>query len=485
MKKLVSVLVLLVLLVAGLWGATTYWFGIKAEQQYLALLQQASQWQQLKFVSESYTRGFYQSQARSVIEIQLPPGTGEETQAFKINLAHEILHGPFPLGTLPDGQGRLKPVMAVIETRLVPGPELQSYLAELWTQVPELASLRDVTVIYLDGEGRERFVIPAFQHTFGKEEPVAATWKGLTFQADFTADLKAISGSLHIPGAEGRGKGFELRLGEVKFTFTTQEGVSGLWLGDLAFSLANLEFTLEQETGPQSLLLRGFKADTATKASGDTLNCLVTLRTEQLKLDDTQYGPGVFELELRNLDAPTLARLQQDLKEEQAQPRRESSEAAQMKTLSRYLAILPDLLKKSPELEIRQLDFKTSMGDFSGKARLAFDGTKAGPVASPVALIAALTAQAELRIGEGLLRSVLAGMLQGDLLQEWEDEEGEAPDDEVISAVVSTKVDEQLATLVAQNLLVKENGTYAASARYEAGQITLNGRPMSFQDLIQ
>ena len=102
-----------------------------------------------------------------------------------------------------------------------------------------------------------------------------------------------------------------------------------------------------------------------------------------------------------------------------------------------------------------------------------------------MALIAALTAQAELRIGEGLLRSVLAGMLQGDLIQEWEDEEGEAPDDEVISAIVSTKVDEQLATLVAQNLLVKENGTYAASARYEAGQITLNGRPMSFQDLIQ
>ena len=58
MKKLVSILILLVLLVIGLWGGTTYWFGIKAEQQYLALLQQASQWQQLKFVNESYSSRF-------------------------------------------------------------------------------------------------------------------------------------------------------------------------------------------------------------------------------------------------------------------------------------------------------------------------------------------------------------------------------------------------------------------------------------------
>ena len=195
------------------------------------------------------------------------------------------------------------------------------------------------TVIYLDGEGRGAVRHTRFSAHFRQGGASSRHLEGT-----------ALPGRLHrrfeshfrfSPYAGGGGAWERIRAAprgsEVHLHHPKRASAACGWAIS-AFSLANLEFTLDQETGPQSLLLRGFRADTATKASGDTLNCLVTLRTEQLKLDDTQYGPGVFELELRNLDAPTLARLQQELKEEQAQPRQESSEAAQMKTLSRYLS---------------------------------------------------------------------------------------------------------------------------------------------------
>jgi uncharacterized protein YdgA (DUF945 family) len=484
-KKIVAVVVILVLAGVALWGGTTYWFGVKAEEQYRALLQQTSQWPSLKFVNESYHRGFCRSQARTVMELQLSLGPAGETQSLKIPLAQDITHGPFPLGNLPDGQSPLKPVIAIVETRLAPGTELQDRLAEIWKQVPELASLRDCTVIYLDGRGEERLVLPAFQRTFGEEQAIAVTWKGLFFQTDFAADLKAFSGSLSIPGSDVRGKELELHLGEVKSTFTSQEGISGLWLGDATFSLAGFEFTSGPETGAPSMALRDFKVSATSKASGDSISSAVTIRTEQLTLNGTQYGPGVFDVEFRNLDAPSLAKLQQALREEQGQPRPQSEEEAQLKTLAKYMEILPGLLKKSPEIEIRQFDLKTSLGDFTGKAKIAFDGTKAGAIQNLMALTTALTAQVDVKIAEGLLRSGLSGVLKGDVIAEWEELEEGAPDEEAVAEIVAARVDEQLATLTAQNLLVKEDGTYTSSARYEGGQIILNGRPLSLQELAQ
>jgi hypothetical protein len=46
-------------------------------------------------------------------------------------------------------------------------------------------------------------------------------------------------------------------------------------------------------------------------------------------------------------------------------------------------------------------------------------------------------------------------------------------------------MDEQLNALVAQNILVKGNDNYHASASYKAGAIVLNGRPLSLQNLMR
>jgi uncharacterized protein YdgA (DUF945 family) len=481
-RKLLSAIILVLFLVVGLWGGATYWFGIKTEQQYKVLLQQASQLEYLKFVNESYSRGFFEAKARTIVELQLPAGTAVENQPIQVTLAQDISHGPFPFGKPADEKGKFRPVMAIIETRIMFSPETQDRLAEFLTQVPEIASMRDYTTIYLDGSGEERLLIPAFQRTFGKEDKINVDWKGLSFQVSFRGDLKGFNGFLSAPGSAFSAKDFDFKIEGVQSAFKTHEGLSGLWLGEASFNLSRLAFTAKQEPKPQAMLIRGFSASTSSTASGDIVNSLIAIRAEELELAERHYGPGVFEMEFRNLDAASLTKLQQAVREQQTQPRQKSAEA---EMLARYTEILSGLLKKSPEIEVKQLDVKTTLGNFTGKARIAFDGTQSDSPLNLLTLAGALTAQVEFVVGERVLRDVVKEMMSAQIIADFQEMEGTAPSDTEINEIASARVDEQLETLMAQGILVEENGNYKSSASYQAGQIILNGRPLSLQDLLQ
>jgi uncharacterized protein YdgA (DUF945 family) len=484
-KKSIIIVTVLVLMVLGLWGGATYWFGLKTEERYRELLDQGSQGPYAKFLNESYSRGFLESKAQTIVEIQLPPGVAAESRSIRLILAHDIIHGPFPLSESPDGKRQFKPVMAIMKTGIVLSPETRSRLSEVYSQIPELASVQDYTVIDLDGSGEEHLLIPAFHRLVGSEDKVTVDWKGLSFLLNFTADVKGFSGSLSVPGLEVVARDFSLGIKEVKSTFNSHEGIGGLPLGEASFDLAALEFAGKKEGEPQAVVIRSFAVNTSSKASGDNINSRVTLRTDQVKVNETLYGPGVFEMEFRNLDGASLTRLQETVRDFQSQPPGQSAEATQFLMLARLGDILPDLLTKSPELEISQLDVKTTDGDFTGKARIAVDGTKLKSGLNLVTLVNAVTAQAEFKVGERLLRRVASDIMKERMIAESREQQRAAPGNKEVDAIASATIDEQLKTLEAQNILVKENGNYRAAASYKAGQIVLNDRPLSLGDLLQ
>ncbi len=486
MKKSISILILLVLLVLGLWGGTTYWFGVKTEERYRELLEEGSQGQYVKLRNESYNRGFMESQARTIVDFRPPSDVAAANPPIRLILAHDISHGPFPLRKSPDGRWHIKPVMAIWQTTIMLSPETRDRLAGFFAQIPEMPPVQDHTVIDLDGSGEEHLVIPAFQHVLGGEDKAAVDWKGLSLQGRFSADLKALSGALSAPGLEVVAKDLALRISDLKSAFRSQEGISGLSLGDVSFDLAALEFAgKDQANEPQALLIRSLALNTSSKASGDNIDSRLTVRADRVDVGETSYGPGVLAMELRNLDASSVVRLQEAARESQSQPPEQTAEATQLLMLARMGEILPALLKKSPELEITQLDVKTTDGDFSGQARIAFDGKKGGPTLNLVTLFNALEAQAEFKVGDRLLRRVASGILKERTIAESREQQRAVPGTKELDAIAAAAVDEQLKTLMAQNILVRENGNYRAAAGYKAGQIVLNGRPLSLGDLLQ
>jgi len=170
-KKLLILVVLIVFLAMGLWCGATFWYGVKTEERYYALLRQASNIQEPSLTTnESYSalRGF---QARTVLVIQPSLGTAAENPPIRITLAHDITHGPFPFHKSVEGVRQFKPLAAIIETRVVFSPETRDHLAELYAQIPELEATRDTTLIFLDGNGLERLSFLRFDEPWAGKIP--------------------------------------------------------------------------------------------------------------------------------------------------------------------------------------------------------------------------------------------------------------------------------------------------------------------------
>jgi uncharacterized protein YdgA (DUF945 family) len=483
-KRFFSIVALLLVLVLGLRVAAGYWFGLKTEERYHAFLSEASQWQYLKLVNESYNRGLFESNARTLVEIEHPDGPAGGSQPIRFTLTQAITHGPFSAST-PEGKWTFKPFMAFIETRLVLGPETQSRIAEVYSQIPELATARAYTVVHLDGGGEEHATIPPFQHTLDQEDKVTLTWKGLSLKVDFSADLKRFSGVLTAPGLGVAAKAVHLKVEEVTSSFDSQEGIGGLTLGEGSFGLGVLDLAAKPESGAPALLVRAFKARTSSKAVGDEINIQVVLNADQIKVNEDQCGPGTFEMEFRNLDATSLARLQQILKEQQKPRGGRSPEASHLAMIAALGDILPGLLGKSPELEISRLDFKTSLGDFSGKAKIAFDAKQQGPAQNLLALASAVAAHAEFTVGDRLLHHMVFSIMKEKSMEQKKESQGTPVGEQEGDVIASSEVGQQLKALTAQGILVKDNGTYRAGLTYKAGQLVLNGRPRSLQDLLR
>ena len=491
MKKAFSVVIVLLFLAAAVFAGTTFWFGMQTQQQYLDILEQTPQLGYIHLANESYDRGLLKSKARTAVKIRdlgggLGTGAGKEPEdVVGFTMIHDIRHGPLPLGESPDGERQLKPVLAIIETRIELSPETQAKLKKTFGELPEIASMQNYTTLSLGGDGETLLNIPAFHQTVEKDKKVAVEWKGLTANMAFTADLKKFTGSLNAPGLRALGDDGELEINGLACTFDSYEGIKGLFLGDASFNLARLEFTGKTAGAKKQISMNGLKMTTSSQALSDTVNYSVTAGIDRVMTKDTLYGPGICELEFRKIDAASLAKLQQIFQELQAQfPQRSAEEINQM-MVAKYAEILPGLIKESPEIEVAKLSLKTSDGDFLGKAKIVIDGTNAAAMINPLFLLSAVTAHAEFTITDLLLQRIHASSRRKEITAAIEQGTRDPLNDEEIKALAASEGKKRLEALVAQNILIYEDGHYKASADYQEGRIILNGRPLALQDLLK
>ncbi|OEU81039.1 MAG: hypothetical protein BA872_06250 [Desulfobacterales bacterium C00003060] len=482
MRKVIFVVLGLFFLIAVLLGAGTFWLGLEAKQQYNNILQQASTFQNVYVSNESYSRGFLRSQARTGVEIRTPGACKPGEEPLRFTLVHDIRHGPLPLWESLIGEKPRKPALAIIETQIELSPETQSRLKKAFGEISETPTIINHTTFFLGGNGESQLVIPAFQQTIGKVDKVTVDWKGLTSNVAFDADFKTFTGSLSASGLETFGKDGKLGMEGIESAFNVHEVPSGLFLGDVSLDVSLVEFS--GNGNGQRFSINDLQMKTSSQASNDTINYSMAMRIEQTMADDTAYGPGGYELQLRKLDAASLAKLQRVAQEVQTQfPQQPADQITQM-MIAKYAQILPDLLKKSPEIEITQLSLNTNDGAFTGKAKIVFDGTNAATLNNPLLLLNAVTAHAEFTIADRLLQRILESISKKEIIAANNQGKGAVLSEEEISALAAVKTAKRLETLVEKNSLVHEHGNYKASADYRQGQVILNGRPVTLQELV-
>jgi len=138
--------------------------------------------------------------------------------------------------------------------------------------------------------------------------------------------------------------------------------------------------------------------------------------------------------------------------------------------------MIPELIKKSPELELKKLSVTTPDGDFSGTAKITIDGSNEVPIASPVMLISMISAQAEMQVSERLVAKSAQSALKTRMAQQQD------ADSDNLDVLAARQSRQQLEMLVRQKMLVKEGDYFKAVATYEKGVFTVNGQDIPIQN---
>jgi uncharacterized protein YdgA (DUF945 family) len=369
----------------------------------------------------------------------------------------------------------------MVETRIELSPESRDSLEDRFGEAPDLAGTTCFTSLPLVGNGETEWVIPSLK-TSGVNGEILK-WGGMSAGMTFTPDLKAFRGSLSSPGLELKWKDGHLEVKSVTSQFDIHEGVRGLYLGDASLSVARFDILNIGEERTE------FSADrvaltTSSQASSDAIDWGVAVRVDQVGTRDSLHGPGSCQLELRHIDAESLAELQEVLEKLRADvPHRSPEEISQM-MLAKWAQMLPGLMKRSPEIEINELSFKTSDGEFLGKAKVVIDGTHAAAFSNPLFLISAITARAELTATDQLLQRMLEFFYEKEMVADKERRKGGMRDPE-IRKLARAKSRDRLKSLVDQQILIHADGHYRVRAGYEQGVLTLNGRPLGTQGFME
>jgi uncharacterized protein YdgA (DUF945 family) len=491
MKRVVGSVLVLVLVVLAAWGGLSYWFGLQTEREYRNFMQQASDWKDFKLTSTEYRRGIFTSQATATLElIQAPSPPNQDLQReqektpFRLLLAHQITHGPVPLGRLPQAGSILHPALAVVETKMSLDPQMKELLKDI--KLPEGAppSMDVSTILHWGGKGDTHVLVHSFQGELGDDPKVAIDFAGLKGQFQFTPGFKQVDGTFSTERFSGSiARKSVLQMKGMRCSFHQTEGTHGIYLGDVAYDVDLVELKNQDAARADAdFSIQGIKVKAVAQESDHDLSSSGTISVDRLVLKEGAFKSAVFELELRKLDARVLSEFQDTVQKLQRDSA--GTEALPDQTLAALLTILPKLLKSSPEVEIKQLGFESEDGDVRANALLKVDGRKIQGSLNLPALLDAAELDLAVSAAEGTLVRLLKSFEQrsesGADGGTGEDRSARTKRDKEIEAEIRA----QLGALAAQNLLVLEKGVYRMSARYAKGQVTLNGRPIRLDQLL-
>ena len=440
MKTVLALAGIAVVLVAVPW-----WSGgvaVAGFHEIDAAIAQGTQGQLLS--SSRVERGILRSFATT--ELRRAPDAEHATAGTPILVRHTIFHGPLPLGELLHGRLPRGIARAVVETAVsLPDLDPDRVIATLTTRV----AWNGLTRVELDAPPYER-------------EGPRIRWSGATgsLVAD-DVELTRVAGFLHMPSLEvavGDRRGV---IEEIQLEFDAEpSGVSELGVGGGSMRVGRVLVQTEDD----DIELTGLEWSHRNQldAQGETFSSTFSADLTAFAATDAHYGPGRFELVLRNLDPKVLAELQTLANDDAGEPSLDADALAEKATSQ-----LTALLARSPELEITELAFTSPEGDLVGTGRARIDGDSPALAMGPLGAIAALSAEADVRVPTRLFHTLVDGMLANRATR---------PASAGARIEAAAQRSEWIDQLLAADYLQRTADGYRLRIAFVSGEIRLNGR---------
>ncbi len=404
MKKLFVILI--VVLIASLLIAPFFVGGV-AENKFNEIIAQTESYN--VSVSSRYARSWFSSDAETTmragssllknVPAQLQNGLAFVT-GIVVRTTHAINHGPFSFSDLGGHHSPIQPVIAAIHntSTIILPHELSN----------DSITLHTYATINMNGSYDSYLDIPAASHSITADVPVTIQYDTLSASTHLSPDLKKTDYTLSIPSFFLRSDNGALAADRLSLSGSSQKGIFDLLFGSNHCEMSQL--TIENPSDSSTLQLSGFSFDMVSFEQNSSVALTTTTRLNSLLLDDVAYGPGAFTFAYRNVDAESLYKLQNIFTMfKNAQWDEQHVMANSFMLYSQIMALLPQLLSKSPEVEIRDFSFVTPDGDFSGNVMIAVQGITKDMVLTTAEIINALDATATLSLPVAFVDTMQAG----------------------------------------------------------------------------
>ncbi len=486
MKKLVGLVVVIAALILG----SYYGMGVITERTLKKNIGMMSQSNGVKVDIEQYHRGWFDSKASLNWHLQAPAHevtnqAGETTtvpaQDIQMLMPLDICHGPiifvnskfmFGLGYAHSDVNLPQPYADQFK---------QDYTAE--STAPKLSM-----TIYVSFINKSTFnlSVPGFK-LISKEGSAKFEWFGLTSELAVSSRGNNISGDVSIAGLSLIKDAMSAMVTHVVSDYDFHRTSLGLYLGDANLKLSSALIKQDEKV----TALKKLALHSSSDIQNGLFNSHFKATLETFAVNHKVYGPALLELSITNLDAVTLAKIN-----DQSNSMKQGPDAERQHAILSLLPELSKLVSKGAGIELSEFSVVMPEGKMSGSMLFSLPGTT---VDNPFQLIQKIKGQGKFLCSEAVLKQLMTDSVKRDLQQQAASQASviEPVPADAASAVPApvaetpavpvvdvnqqamTKANEKLTTMAQSGLLSLHGTDYVIEFKLAEGQLSVNGKPFN------
>ncbi len=500
MKKLAGLVVIIAVLVLG----SYFGMGLVTERTLKRSIEIANHSTGLTMSVDKYQRHWFSSSAILDIKLHVPErevinadGKHElvAAQDYMFNVPVVIQHGPI----IYSDNGVLFGLGYAQSNIHLPQQMMDSLASNFAPESTQPKFKLNMFVNYLN-QSRFEIQVPTFKLVF-KEGAGEADWQGLKGEMHVSSNLKNFNGNFTLSGIKVTKDKMSAVLSSVTSDYIVHKTNEGLYLGQAGFSVPSLVVT---EDGKTLFDLSLFKARTESSITKGLFESNFKTSFEKIISNDKQYGPGLLEVSIKNLDAKVLAHLN-----DQANKLKASSATERQQIMFSMLPELPKLFSQGAGFEVSTLKLTVPEGDIDGHFALSLPKSENvnpfqimqkvegdGKIQLPSAVVKKLLVQSLLQKASAMTSPQSKVMPQleqkdsqnastpvekrGEVAQGSPvNQENAVPGNDTADKTQQAMVeaDKKLAALVEAKVLVEQGQNYVVEFHLSGGKLNINGQP--------
>jgi len=393
MKKFKKIFIPIIVIFLVLYYIVPFFVGISAEKEFNSMVKELGRELNTKVKSE-YNRGWFSSKAKISFDVQniaatFNPNFAELFSDTYFKSKYKINHGLFPFTGNFKNRTPLVPVIAVLQGN--------SFLSN--NLFNKDLKVKSSAVIKLDGGLGGTLVLPK-QRFFARnidELFVQLIPAEITFSV--SRDFDKAEMSIDLPKADFSNKETSGKINEIKISSNFLKKKGKFPIGETKIKIGKIVLK-ERKNKTNEFNFTNFSFSKELNEKNNLVYGGVKISFDKFDIPQKKFGPAEFELTFKNLDSKILLELQTAANELKL----DKSKGSSLMFLSKFTALLPEFINKSPEFELTKFKLKTQYGNFSGYLKAKIKGDNFNKFTKPKNDIDKLYIEANLTIPEDFVK---------------------------------------------------------------------------------